>query len=256
MSARTNRPRTSAPRPFRIAVCAGLRTMLTRSTPSCRQIFTSIWPRLEAAAVWTRAVWPSMRMVPTMPSAVSGLTKQEAASFGVASSWTTRASAALARRYCAYIAPPSTATVLPTRCCASDPASITTPAPSLPTASDCPTRPATIRISCGGMRALKATSSPSPVILAAERSAGPMSSPRSDGLMGVASTRTRISSAPGLGIGTLARESSRSPSVVTSERSCSPRPWFPSAMVWLLARSCSRRARPCDRRSAPPPRRG
>ena len=40
----------------------------------------SIWPRLDAAAVCTSAVWPSRRIVSTMPSAVSGLTKHDAPS--------------------------------------------------------------------------------------------------------------------------------------------------------------------------------
>ena len=40
--------------------------------------------------MWTSAVWPSSRMVSTMPSAVSGLTKQDAASAGVASAGMTQ----------------------------------------------------------------------------------------------------------------------------------------------------------------------
>src|SRR3546814_11199836 len=39
---------------------------------------TSIWPRLEAAAVCTIALCPSRVMVSTKPSAVSGLTKADA----------------------------------------------------------------------------------------------------------------------------------------------------------------------------------
>ena len=66
------------------AACSGLRTMLTSFTPSAMQMRLSIWPRLEAAAVCTSALWPSRRIVSTMPSAVSGLTKQEAPSAGVA----------------------------------------------------------------------------------------------------------------------------------------------------------------------------
>ena len=60
--------------------CSGLRTMLTRPMPSSRQILFSIWPRFEAAAVWTSALWPSRFMVSIMPSAVSGLTNHEAPS--------------------------------------------------------------------------------------------------------------------------------------------------------------------------------
>ena len=54
--------------------------MLTSGTPSARQIRLSIWPRFDAAAVCTSAVWPSIRIVSTMPSAVSGLTKHDAPS--------------------------------------------------------------------------------------------------------------------------------------------------------------------------------
>src|SRR5258708_7117334 len=70
--------------------CSSLRTMLTRSMPSLTQIRLSICPRLEAAAVCTRALWPSRRMVSTMPSAVSGLTKHEAPSAGLVPGGSTR----------------------------------------------------------------------------------------------------------------------------------------------------------------------
>src|SRR3712207_7676823 len=39
-----------------------LRTTFTSGTPSAAQIFTSIWPRFDAAAVWTSAVWFSARI--------------------------------------------------------------------------------------------------------------------------------------------------------------------------------------------------
>ena len=52
--------------------------MFTSCTPSAKQMRFSIWPRFDAAAVCTRAVWPSIRMFSTMHSAVSGFTKQEA----------------------------------------------------------------------------------------------------------------------------------------------------------------------------------
>ena len=102
------------------------------------QMRLSIWPRLEAAAVCTSALWPSRRMVSTMPSAVSGLTKHEAPSAGVAPAGSTRHCSALMVRYCEYIAPPSMATVLPSSACAAGeaPAATTTPAPSLPTGID------------------------------------------------------------------------------------------------------------------------
>ena len=66
----------------RISACSWLRTMFTSPMPSLMQILSSIWPRLEAAAVCTRAVWPSSRIVSAMPRAVSGLTNQEAPSAG------------------------------------------------------------------------------------------------------------------------------------------------------------------------------
>src|SRR5437899_5392400 len=72
-----------APIVRRISACPWLRTILTRPIPSLRQILLSICPRLDAAAVCTSALWPSRRMVSVMPSAVNGLTKQEAPSAGV-----------------------------------------------------------------------------------------------------------------------------------------------------------------------------
>ena len=98
----------------------------------------SIWPRFDAAAVCTSALWPSSFIVSTMPMAVSGLTKHDAPSAGVVPGGSSRHCAALMTRYCEYIAPPRIATVLPTSfCAASDvPAATTTPAPSLPTGSD------------------------------------------------------------------------------------------------------------------------
>src|SRR5262245_64451931 len=83
-------------------------------------------------------------MVSTMPIAVSGLTKQSAPSAGVVPGGSTRHCTALMQRYCAYMAPPRIATVLPISACAADdaPAWTTTPAASLPTGNDCSRRPA------------------------------------------------------------------------------------------------------------------
>src|SRR5437763_6029905 len=58
--------------------------------------------------------------------------------------------------------------------------------------------------------------------LAVDMSAGPIRRPRSDGLIGEASTRTTTSSSAGSGVGTLASESSSSPLFLSNERSCSP----------------------------------
>ena len=95
----------------------------------------SIWPRLEAAAVWTSALWPSRFMVSVMPSAVSGLTNHEAPSAALVPAGSGWQSVAFSRRYCAYIPPPTIDTVLPFSACAAsdEPALITVPAPSLPT---------------------------------------------------------------------------------------------------------------------------
>src|SRR6185436_2115368 len=61
-------------------------------------------------------------------------------------------------------------------------------------------------------------------------SAGPINSPRTEGLIGVASTRTTTSSSAGSGGGTLARDSSSSPLFLSSVRSCNP--LLPSLMSY------------------------
>ncbi len=115
--------------------CSCLRTMFTRAMPSARHKRFSICPRLDAAAVCTNALCPSRRIVPTMPKAVSGLTKHEAPSAAVVPGGNTKHWFTLTHRYWEYMAPPSTATFLPISACAAaeDPASVTVPAPSLPT---------------------------------------------------------------------------------------------------------------------------
>src|SRR6266404_2889113 len=115
----------------RLSACSWLRTILTRPMPSLRQILLSICPRLDAAAVCTKALWPSRRMVSVMPSAVNGLTKQEAPSAGVMPAGSWRHSETLRQRYCEYIAPPIMATVLPISALAAsdDPVLTTTPTP-------------------------------------------------------------------------------------------------------------------------------
>ena len=106
--------------------------------PSLMQILLSIWPRLEAAAVCTSALWFSRRMVSVMPSAVSGLTNHDAPSAGVVPAGSSITSLTFRVRYCVYIAPPIIETFLPISALAAseDPVLITTPAPSLPTGSD------------------------------------------------------------------------------------------------------------------------
>src|SRR5438093_8579540 len=185
------------------------------------QILLRICARLEAAAVCTSALSPCARIVSTIPSAVSGLTKQEAPAAGVGTGGNTRHCTALMQRYCEYMAPPRIATVLPISACAAGdaPACTTTPAPSLPTGNDCSTRPAIAFITAGEMLAVTAGLSAVPDALAVLMSAPPKRSPWSEGLMGEASTRTTTSSGLGSGVGTLASDSSTTPSFFTVERS-------------------------------------
>src|SRR6202158_920799 len=142
-------------------------------------------------------------MVSVMPSAVSGLTKQEAPSAGVTPAGSGRHSATFRQRYCAYMAPPIMATVLPISAFAAsdDPVLTTTPAPSLPTGIDSSSRPAMAFIAASGTLADITGDSFVPDALAVDISPAPTSSPRSDGLIGEASTRTRTSSGPGSGVG-------------------------------------------------------
>src|SRR3954471_15766413 len=172
-------------------------------------------------------------MVSVMPSAVSGLTKQEAPSAGVVPSGSGRHSRTFNVRYCVYIAPPIMATVLPIRALAAsdEPVLITTPAPSLPTGMDSSSRPAIARIAPSGTFAVMTGAPLSPEAFAVLISAAPIRSPRSDGLIGAASTRTTTSSAAGSGVGTSRSEISSSPLFLISERSC--RPFLPSLMSIL-----------------------
>jgi hypothetical protein len=103
---------------------------------------------------------------------------------------------------------------------ASLPAATTVPAPSLPAGIDWPTRPAMAFISAGGTWARTTGRSAVPVMRAVAMSAAPNRLPMSEGLIGVASTRIRISSSAGTGTGTSASDSSSTPSALTSERSC------------------------------------
>src|SRR5450631_2953916 len=163
-------------------------------------------------------------MVSVMPSAVSGLTNQDAPSAAVVPDGNGMTSFALTQRYCAYIAPPIIETVLPINAFAAsdDPVLITTPAPSLPTGMDSSSRPAMAFIAPSGTLAVMTGASLVPDAFAVDMSAAPTSSPRSDGLIGEASTRTTTSSGPGSATGTLASDISSSPLFLISERSCSP----------------------------------
>src|SRR5260221_4445127 len=166
--------------------------------PSLRQILFSIWPRFEAAAVWTSALWPSRFMVSVMPSAVSGLTNHDAPSAAVVPAGSGWQSAAFSRRYCVYMAPPTIDTVLPLSACAAGeaPALTTVPAPSLPTGIDLSSRAARNGSVWGGTLAVTTMLSPLPLVFAALMSAGPTSVQSYDGLLGQSSTLTRTRSSP------------------------------------------------------------
>src|SRR5215475_11268024 len=180
-----------APMPYNSLACSALRTMFTRPMPSSWQILFSIWPRFDAAAVCTSALWPSRFIVSVMPSAVSGLTNHEAPSAAVVPAGRGWQSVAFRSRYCAYIAPPIIDTILPSS-------------------------------ACSATLAVILMAAPFPEALAVLMSAGPSSKPRSDGLIGVASTLTNTWSGPGSGISTSANDSSSSPLFLIRERSCNP----------------------------------
>ena len=93
--------------------------------------------------MWTSAVWPSSRIVSTMPSAVSGFTNGAAACSGVVPSGMGKHWATLIVRYSAYELPETNPTVRPSRAWASgdDPAATTTPPPSLPQGNRGPDTP-------------------------------------------------------------------------------------------------------------------
>src|SRR6202020_2975342 len=145
-------------------------------------------------------------------------------SAGVVPAGSGRHSLSLRQRYCAYIAPPIIATVLPISALAAsdDPVLTTTPAPSLPTGSDSSSRPAMPFIAASGTWAVITGASFEPDALAVAISAAPIRSPRADGLIGEASARTTTSSADGSGVGTRSSDISSSPLFLISERSSSP----------------------------------
>ena len=208
-----------APRSRRSWACAGLRTMLTSPIPSALQILTSICPRFEAAGTWTIALCPSARIVSTKPSAVSGLTNSAAPSAAPAPSGRTMQASGRISRSSAYMAPPIMATRRPTRSCRSGPAAITVPAPSLPTGMDWSSRARTAGSSCCGTCAVRTGASSVPSARSVAMSAGPNSRPRSEGLIGAASTRTSNSPGPGSGTVTRSRLILSVPSAVTVDRS-------------------------------------
>src|ERR1700679_50271 len=160
-------------------------------------------------------------MVSVMPSAVTGLTNQDAPSVAVVPVGSAMQSDALMVRYWEYIAPPIMETVFPISALAAsdDPVLMTTPATSFPTGMDSSSRPAIARIAVSGTRAVMTGASLLPAALAVVTSAAPTKRPRSEGLIGDASTRTTTSSAEGSGVGTSSSDISSSPPFLISERS-------------------------------------
>src|SRR5580658_3364122 len=126
-----------------------------------------------------------------MPSAVRGLTNDDAPSLADVPGGRTRHEDAPTARYCEYMEPPATATVRPSRDCASgeDPAATTVPAPSLPTGSDFPTRAAKERSAPSTSGAVTTGRSDVPSTTAEATLAPASNRPRSDGLIGAASIR-------------------------------------------------------------------
>src|SRR5262249_4481963 len=176
----------------------------------------------DAAAVCTSPVCPSIRMVSTMPSAVRGFTKHEAASTGAVPSGRTRHCWAAMQRYCAYMAPPRMPTTLPrSACAASDaPAATTTPPPSFPAGMVRPRRPAAACIASGESVARTAGAATRVSRTSVLISARANMTPKSDGLMGAASIRTTTSSGPGAGRSVSTRARVTVLSVCTVEWSC------------------------------------
>src|SRR6516165_2347791 len=125
-------------------------------------------------------------MVSSIPRAVRGLTKDDAPSFDVVPSDSTRHAEASTARYCAYIPPPAIPTGLPTRACAAedDPAATTVPAPSLPTGSGLSTRAESAPRVASPTEAATTGRSGVPDTVTVVISALAMRSPRSDGLIG------------------------------------------------------------------------
>ena len=153
-------------------------------------------------------------MVSVIPSAVIGLTNDDAPSLAVAPSGRTKHPEASTARNCEYIAPPAIATVLPMRAWAAedDPAATTVPAPSFPTGSDLSSRAESAPRAACPTEAVTMGRSGVPATVAVVMSALAMRRPKSDGLIGEASTRTNTSLAPGAGTGTSCSESSSVPS--------------------------------------------
>ena len=150
------------------------------------------------------------------PKAVSGFTKEDAASVVVVSSFIIRQLLAFTQRYREYIAPPASPTVFPIKCLKFAPASSTTPPPSLPTFIGFPNLGFICFIRPSWIFIFATVALPDPLTLTVSRSAAKLiSKPKSDGLIGHASTFIRTSSSDGFGLSDLTIDISIVPSLVT-----------------------------------------
>src|ERR1700686_4327831 len=104
-----------------------------------------------------------------MPSAVIGFTNDDAPSTAGVPAGSSRHSDASTQRYWAYMAPPATATVLPSRAPApaDEPAATTVPEPSLPTGIGMPPRAFAARTAASGSGAVTTGRSAEPLHTAA-----------------------------------------------------------------------------------------
>ncbi len=115
----------------------------SKAVPTVAEPRVATWParhllKLEAAAVWMRALCPSRRMTSTMDKAVNGFAYAEAAASALVPAGRTMQSPAFTRRKLGYILPFMVLTVLPIKSTAFAPARTTVPAPSVPTGNDLP----------------------------------------------------------------------------------------------------------------------
>jgi len=163
-----------------------------------------------------------------MPNAVSGLIDADAPCRAVVPGGRGKQSVALATRYCAYI-PSRNATVRPRKFDAFAPASMTTPAPSLPVRISASRRDATSGIRAGAMSAVSFGRAAVPLARSVDRSAGPSSNKRSAGLIGEASTRIRTSSSASTGSGTSSSHKFNFASEVIFDRNSNP--WLADMFV-------------------------
>ena len=150
--------------------------------------------------------------------------------------------------------PGASATARPcnARAASEEPVAITVPAPSLPAGRDLPTLGARARIAAGERVAVRTGCPGRPEEAAVAMSAPANSRPRSEGLIGAASTRTITSSGAGSGTGTSSRDICTVPCAVTSVRSSRPVPGLLVVMTVPFAELDSEAPEQASRASAVP----